>query len=392
MTPHKEAEAPTRAPAPESIGDYSDEVEINRFLPEGPAPLDANGRRRVELELARLVDDPLRAIPGGRWIFDRPEQLTANWGEGDEIAWVDGEALMVVGGDGAGKTVLAGNLILRQLGIVNTPLLGLPVRQQHRILYLAQDRPAQAARAFKRMVGLVDRVTLDNGLRVIDFPIGHLEGHPELLLEHALDCQATVVYVDSIKDVATEISGEVSGQAVKNAYQLCIHAGIGVCLLHHDRKAIQTGKPRKLLTLADVYGNRFMVAGCGSVIALNGRSGDPVVDLRHLKQPAAEVGPLKVLMNFETGDMTIYDGGDLLALLTQSRHGLTAQDAARQLYETENPTASERERARRKLKGLVERHLAFEKPPDKPNDPAVFYATTGQEETLTLPLTEEVVP
>jgi replicative DNA helicase len=314
----------------------------------------------------RVVDDddleevdPLAGKPGGSWILDRPQTVNAIWGHGDEVAWAQGEAMMIVGSDGTGKTVLAHNLILRMIGLDSSLLLGLPVLPRKRVLYLAQDRPMQAARAFRRLVGLMDRADLDAALKVVDWPLGPLDNDPRLLLEVAERNEADTVMVDSLKDVVNEPSSERSGQAIKQAYQIAIAGGVETAILHHDRKQAQDSRPRRLLKLADVYGSRLAVAGCGSVIALNGTSGDPVIELRHLKQPAGEVGPLKVVFNFETGELNLYQGGDLLQILAAAKDGLTVQDAARILYETSTPSNSERERARRKLKTLVTRGSSF---------------------------------
>src|SRR5690606_11186386 len=152
---------------------------------------------------------------------------------------------------------------------------------------------------------------------------------------------------DSLKDVSREISSEESGLAIKRAYSQAIAAGVQVALLHHDRKIAQDSK-RKILKLADVYGSRWITAGAGSVIALNGGSGDPIIDLRHLKQPDEEVGPLSAAFDFETGDMTIQAGTDILEVIARTPGGMPALDAARILYETDQPTRAEKERARRK--------------------------------------------
>ena len=385
--------APDKGP----IWNPADPVYEARWLEAngpGPAPMTPAEWARFQAELARKPllqpepePDPFRARPGGSWIFDRPDTPPAIWGDGDEVAWAEGEALMVVGPDGTGKTVLAGNLVLRLLEIDTRPLLGLPVRPRRRILYLAQDRPSQAARAFRRLVGTIDRPTLDQRLRVIDWPIEQLDANPAGLLELAQDDDCDTVIVDSVKDVVAEPSSEKSGQAIKTGYQLAIASGVEVCLLHHDRKQIQDGRARRLLKLADVYGSRFMVAGCGSVIALNDRSGDPVIELRHLKLPAAEVGPLRITFNFETGEIDLYEGGDLLAILASAKVGLTAQDAARQLYETDKPSYAERERARRKLKSLVGKGLVVEAP-SRGEEPARFSLTPPLTLSLTSSLTE----
>ena len=80
----------------------------------------------------------------------------------------------------------------------------------------------------------------------------------------------------------------------------------------------------------------------------------PSIDVRQLKQPDEEVGPHRVLLDFTTGEMSIHQGTDILGVILSTPEGLPAMDAARILYETEKPTRSEKERARRKLDSLVE--------------------------------------
>lgn len=336
-----------------------------------------------------MTGDPTQGHPGGEWILSAPDRAVSLWGSGREVAWPKGEAFIIVGGDGSGKTTLAGNLIMRQAGIVRTPLLGMTVLPRGRILYLAQDRPEQARRSLKRLVGHMDQETLDQALAVIDWPVQLIEDNPGLLAELASEHGADTLYIDSLKDVVSEPSGEVSGLAIKRAYAEAIAAGIEVCLLHHDRKAAGDSK-RKVLKLSDVYGSRFITAGAGSVIALNGGSGDPIIDLRHLKQPDEEVGPLRVLLDFNTGEMSISEGTDLYAVLVSTPDGLSANDAARLLYETDKPTRREKERARRKLKALVGKGYAEVRPGVEKNEPDHFVAIVATVSATQLSLDEGV--
>ncbi len=321
---------------------------------------------------------PDQGHPGGEWVFSAPDQIAGIWGNGQEIAWPTGEALIICGSDGSGKTSLIQNVIVRQLGIVTTPFLGLTVMPRTRIVYLAQDRPRQAKRALRRLVGHMDEEVLDLGLRVMDWPLDTtLEDDPDLLVRVGMENDAYTIYVDSLKDVVRELVSEESGMAIRRAYARACAAGIEVCLLHHDRKPGQDSR-RQTLKLADVYGSRFITAGAGSVIALNGGSGDPLIELRHLKQPAEEVGPLKVAIDFETGEMTIWEGGDLASVLRAAGQGLTANDAARHLYATEAPTSKERERARRKLETVVAAGHAHKQVGAGPKDPARYFTVEVQ--------------
>jgi len=104
-----------------------------------------------------------------------------------------------------------------------------------------------------------------------------------------------------------------------------------------------------------VYGSRWLTAGAGSVVLLWGEPGDLVVELRHLKQPADEIGPLQVVHNHDLGVTTIHEQADLEVVLERTVGGLTVKDAARVLFESDEPRQNEIEKARRKLDKLVDR-------------------------------------
>ncbi len=346
--------------------------------PVGPDPLDEEGHTAMVAELERLenvdpqprssASDLLRGHRGGEWILSAPDRVESLWGDGREVAWSKGEAFGIVGGDGSAKTTLAGNLIMRQTGVITEPLLGMTVLPRGRVLFIVQDRPEQARRSLKRLVGDQDRETLDAALTVIDWPIGPIDDNPSLIAELAAEHGADTVFIDSLKDVVLAPSSEESGLAFKRAYSEAIAAGVEVCFLHHDRKAGQDSK-RRTLKLSDVYGSRFITAGAGSVIALNGGSGDPIIDLRHLKQPDEEVGPLRVLLDFTTGEMSISEGTDIVDVVNRGPDGITATDAARILYDTDSPTKPEKERARRKLTSLVDKQLIAVRKGTEKNEP-----------------------
>jgi hypothetical protein len=99
------------------------------------------------------------------------------------------------------------------------------------------------------------------------------------------------------------------------------------------------------------------------VLLLWGDPGDPVVELHHLKQPAEEIGPAKLLHDPDAGTTIIHQGADVIGMVASMPQGLTAADAARLLFETQSrsPEAREIEKARRKLDALVKRGLLFRK-------------------------------
>jgi len=104
-----------------------------------------------------------------------------------------------------------------------------------------------------------------------------------------------------------------------------------------------------------VYGGMHLTAGAGSVIALNGDAGDPVVEMRHLKQPMEEVGPFQVVHDHAAGVSSIYRSTDLVVVARSGgAAGVTARNAAMRLFESDKPTASQVEKTRRRLVALAD--------------------------------------
>jgi replicative DNA helicase len=299
-----------------------------------------------------------RFATGGSFILDTDPDTKALWGSAEEVLGADGEATIIVAPQGCGKTTLAQQYTLGRCGFPEySTLLGFPIIPgQQKALYLAMDRPKQAARSFRRMVGEAWRDELDGKLSVWQGPPPYdLAKYPHLLLTLARQADADTVIVDSLKDAAVGLSTDDVAAAYNRARQTALAGGVQVTELHHMRKAL-SGAQAEHPTIDDVYGSTWITSGAGSVILLNGKPGDPIVSLHHLKQPAAEVGPFRVLHDSTTGRSTVWHSTDLLALAKRAG-GITAQEAASALYETEKPEPGEREKARRRLAKLEEQGL-----------------------------------
>lgn len=317
---------------------------------------------RVEPVTCTIVQaPPTRKLDGATFIFSSPADVPAIWGKpGGEVVEAEAESTMVVGPDGVGKTTLVQQRTLGRLGIVSE-LLGLPIKPaEGRVLYLAMDRPAQAARSFRRMVDESEHAdVLRERLSVLKgpLPVNVLAGASVLAdwIETEFE-GVTDVVIDSLKDLAPKLSDDDVGSRINMARQELLVRGIQVVEIHHQRKA--TGDNKKPKTLADVYGSRWLTAGVGSVILLWGDPGDLIVELKHLKQPADEIGPFRVLHDRDRGSTSIFEQVALEAVLETTRSGLTVKDGARLMFETEDPKPNEIEKARRKLDKLVERNLA----------------------------------
>lgn len=314
---------------------------------------DAKARCDAE-DLAKQVsaDAVGRMVDGAEFILSVPELTPAVWGHDNAVVWAEGEALTLTGTPGVGKTTVAGQVVRARL--VGGTVLGFPVAQTNsRVLYLAMDRPQQIARALARTLRDLPEEVLADKLRVWKGPpLADVAAEPEVLLRMARRADADTVVVDSLKDAAVGLSADDVGAAYNRARQLLLANGIEVLELHHMVKRNASGKaPRDL---ADVYGSAWITAGAGSVVLLVGKAGDPVVEWRHLKQPAEEVGPFFVTHDHAAGRSTIHGQFDILdAALRAGKEGLTAKGTAEQLFSTAKPNQAELQKARRKLDALV---------------------------------------
>lgn len=316
-------------------------------------------RRRIRYQLdaeerANEVgaDSAGRMVDGADFILTVPELTPAVWGHDGAVAWAEGEALMLTGTPGVGKTTVAGQVVRGRL--VGGSVLGLPVTQTgSRVLYLAMDRPQQIARALARTLRDLAPEVLSEKLRVWKGPpLADVVARPEILLEMAREAGADTVVVDSLKDAAVGLSGDEVGAAYNRARQMLLTHGVEVLELHHMVKRDANGKaPREL---ADVYGSAWLTAGAGSVVLLAGKAGDPIVEWRHLKQPAEEVGPFSVAHDHAAGRSHIQGEFDPVeAARLSGTEGLTAKGTAERMFDTAKPTNAEVQKARRKLDAYV---------------------------------------
>lgn len=227
------------------------------------------------------------------------------------------------------------------------------VPSPHPVLYIAADRPRQAARAFRRTLTPQDEFVLREKLLVWRGPLPFdLVQDPPALARFVGEYEARSLFIDSLKDVALDLTRDETGSRVNAAFQEVIASGVELCVNHHQRKEQQGGnKPRKL---ADVYGSRWLTAGMGSVLVLWGEAGDLIVDLSHLKQPAEPFGPHKIVHDHANGSTSIYGGIDIeQAMATRGLSGMTASDLARLQTGSDDPDRNAVERARRKFEKLV---------------------------------------
>lgn len=295
---------------------------------------------------------PTPYVDGGTFIFDIPDEIPNIWGAGNDVLWAEGEALMIVGGPGAGKTTLAGQVVRGLL--FGGDLLGLPVHPvDGRVLYLAMDRPRQIGRSLRRHFTSNERDDVAQHLVVRPGPPAEdLALDTDLLTNMAQRVGATTVVVDSLKDAAISLSEDATGSGYNRTRQTALAAGINVLELHHQVKRGNKGSAPD--TLADVYGSAWLTSGAGSVVLLHGSPGDSIVEMKHLKPVSEVVGPFKVFHDHTAGTSQVFEPTDPVALAAASGDaGLTVGSYATELHDTSKPTANQVEAARRKLDRLA---------------------------------------
>jgi replicative DNA helicase len=326
-------------------------------------PRDAEAIAEAAAALTReeVAGDARRALDAADWLANQPEGCPAVWGNNDAVLWAEGEPLMLYGPDGVGKTSLAQQIVLHRCGIRHDVLLGLPVVKADRpVLYLACDRPRQARRSMYRMVPRDQHELLRDRLLIWEGPLPFaIHASPRALLDFCLLHDAGTVVVDSLKDVAVELTKPEIALKINHAFQWLMANGVELLILHHPRKD-PAGTPEKPKSLEDVYGDRNFVAGMGSVVLLWGKGGDPIVEVRHLKQPAGEFGPLKVLHDHDAGRTVLYEYATVGEILLQAGRPLSVPEVATRFFGSEAPTKNELEKTRRQLRKLVEENAALE--------------------------------
>lgn len=322
-------------------------------LPDDPRALADTAAEALQLLTStQLAAADPRLIAGDRFILDTPPGVPAIWGDDTgNVLWAEGESLLLVGPPGVGKTTLGGQLVFGLLGL-RPDLLGYPIRPTDgRVLYLACDRPRQIARALNRLTDPTDAHVLAERLAVWQGPPPADAGDdPGVLHRMARQAGATAIVIDSLKDIAVNLNDDRVGGNVNRALQGCLAEGIDVLVYHHQNKGDGTSKPKEL---KHVYGSSMITNGAGSVVLLWGDAGDLVVELGHLKQPANQVGPFKVVHDHDHGTSSVHDRFDAVAYMRHAGpHGVTSRDVARAMFDKPDPTENQIQKARRELQRL----------------------------------------
>jgi replicative DNA helicase len=336
-------------------------------LSQGPAQL-----LGIAADLAVLARTGGRYSAGlpfvdGSSFTDLQDAVAALWGGPDTPVWASGESLMLFGPPGIGKSTLMHLLVFGRLGLFGE-LLGMPVQDDgSKLLYLAMDRPRQIARAMARLVRPQYRPVLAERLVVWGGPLPFdITKDRTRLAEICREQGVTTVVVDSIKDAVTSPSDEEAAGGYNQARQTCLAQGIEWLESHHNRKA--QGENKQPNTIDDVYGNRWLTAGAGSVLCLWGTPGNPVVKLSQLKSPGEFLTTADVEIDFWQGEVAWAQQRmtDEALLRQKGEEGASVGEVLRVVECLEKPTPGDVERVRARLNARVRRGklAAYDHPVD----------------------------
>ena len=237
----------------------------------------------------------------------------------------------------------------------------------------ARSSEIRPREAFKRLVNLNDADLLAETPRHWKgaAPVRSREVRSGALADFVESHRAGTLMIDSVKDMTVGLSDDVQRCQFNMAIEEGHRPRHRVLSNHHQRKA-QAEKKRPD-TLDDVYGPRGLPQATEACCLLWGKPNDPIVTLHHVKSP-------RMRSDRSNSRSTSSKEADSPRRRNRAgtagcrRHdGLEAADAARQVYETDKPSAARREKIRRQLEELVKGGVATSQKGIKKTDPARYF-------------------
>lgn len=292
-------------------------------------------RRLAEREAERIVaeleaqENPLPDMEvSGAALFGLPDVIPL-FGTAEAPVSASGQAWMIVGEDGTGKTSDAQQYVKARLNLDGwggemwgRPVAPLP--EDESVYYLAMDRPRQALEAATRGLdqrrhgaALRERLTFWQG--PTPYPLWGAAG-AEWLLEKVAQRRVGLLVLDSRKD-AGDATNPDSLSGINRLVQALCARGVEVLILHHPNQSSRAGRDPQL---ADVYGWREVYSGLGSVVFLEGRAGETQLEVHHLKPIRARLEPFIIERDHAEGRSRVVAGEHVvldLSRLSESQRG-----------------------------------------------------------------------
>ena len=248
-------------------------------------------------------------VDGATFFLDAPTVVPAIWGQRTDVLWPEGEPTMLDGPDGVGKTTIAQQITLRRIGIGEQASSASPSNPSRPTRRCSTSRLT----ARHRHPGRVGRMVSDQHRRILRERLVVWRGSvpfdvvrdPGSLADFAVERNAGGIIVDSVKDLAENLSDEEVGMAIHRAWQLCVEA------LPGRARATPSAQSAADQQAAQSARGRVRVAVDHRRLRERdprlGRRGRPDRQPLHLKQPADIVGPFTLLHNNRAGTVVVAD-------------------------------------------------------------------------------------
>jgi len=174
-----------------------------------------------------------------------------------------------------------------------------------RVLYIAADRWQQVKARLMTMTSPEERDRLERHFLLHKGPPEiDVAKKPEKFVEWVLSLRPGFVFIDSLKDVASDLASDSSGSVFNRAVQLLVTDNVNLLVISHPRKGSSEQRKNRELTIDDIYGSMQIPAGAGSVLVLDGEKDEAHRVLRTEKEVKGNPFRFDLQMDKATGLMS----------------------------------------------------------------------------------------